>query len=95
MNVSRLKDKSRESLHASTTQNTKHHSGNSQEKNTTTEQDCNVNFEELVTAAHVAKHCKVTSRAVLLWADKGILPSLRIGNKTRRFRMSEVIAAIK
>jgi len=88
------KQKSRESLQTSTTHNTKHRSGNSQGINTTTDQDCNVNFEPLVTAADIARHCRVTSRAVLLWADRGTIPSLRIGSKTRRFRMSEVIKAI-
>jgi hypothetical protein len=94
MSVLNKNDKSRESDQTPTTQNTKCQTGNSQDKSTSTTQDCNVNFEELVTAAQVAKHCKVTSRAVLLWADKGILPSIRIGSKTRRFRMSEVIKAI-
>lgn len=88
------KEKNREGLQPSTAQNTKCIAAESQTKNTTDNHDCNVNFEPLVTAAHVARHCAVTSRAVLLWADRGTIPSLRIGSKTRRFRMSEVLKAI-
>jgi hypothetical protein len=48
-----------------------------------------------VTAEAVAKRYKVTSRAVLLWADRGLIPSLKIGTKTRRFEMAAVIAALE
>ena len=48
-----------------------------------------------VTAETVGKRYKVTSRAVLLWADRGLIPSLKIGTKTRRFEMSAVISALE
>jgi excisionase family DNA binding protein len=87
-------DKGLDGLQTTKTNNTNSRTGNSQVKNTQSEKDCNGILEPLVTAEDVARYCNVSSRAVLLWADKGILPSLRIGSKTRRFRMSEVVQAI-
>jgi hypothetical protein len=51
--------------------------------------------EFFVSAAHIAKRYQVTSRAVLLWAAQGIVPSIRIGNKTVRFNPVAVRAAIE
>lgn len=48
-----------------------------------------------VRAEDIAKRYKVTPRAVLLWADRGVIPSLRIGTKTRRFKMADVIGALE
>lgn len=48
-----------------------------------------------VRAEDIAKRYKVTPRAVLLWADRGLIPALRIGSKTRRFNLADVISAIE
>lgn len=51
--------------------------------------------EKFVSAEVVAKRYSVTSRAVLIWAANGIIPSIRIGNKTVRFNMAQVRAALE
>lgn len=51
--------------------------------------------ESFVTAEDIAKRYKVTSRAVLTWAAQGVIPSIRIGNKTIRFKLSAVKAALE
>lgn len=51
--------------------------------------------EFFVSADHIAKRYSVTSRAVLLWAASGIIPSIRIGQKTVRFNPVAVRAAIE
>lgn len=51
--------------------------------------------EFFVSADHIAKRYQVTSRAVLLWAAQGVIPSIRIGNKTVRFNPVAVRAAIE
>lgn len=51
--------------------------------------------KQFVSAEVVAKKYSVTSRAVLQWADQGIIPSIRIGSKTRRFSMQDVKAALE
>lgn len=51
--------------------------------------------KKFVSAEVVAKKYAVTSRAILQWADKGIIPSIRIGSKTRRFSMQDVRAALE
>lgn len=51
--------------------------------------------ETYVSADIIAKRYSVTSRAVLLWAAQGIIPSIRIGNKTVRFNLAAVRAAIE
>ncbi|PAZ05195.1 MAG: hypothetical protein CAK88_08925 [Verrucomicrobiia bacterium AMD-G2] len=51
--------------------------------------------EIFVSAEVIAKRYSVTSRAVLLWAAQGIIPSIRIGNKTVRFNVIAVSAALE
>lgn len=51
--------------------------------------------ETFVSAEVVAKRYNVTSRAVLLWAAQGIIPSIRIGTKTVRFNLAAVRAAVE
>jgi hypothetical protein len=51
--------------------------------------------EFFVSADHIAKRYSVTSRAVLLWAAQGVIPSIRIGNKTVRFNIVAVRAALE
>lgn len=51
--------------------------------------------ETYVSADIIAKRYSVTSRAVLLWAAQGIIPSIRIGNKTVRFSLLAVRSAIE
>jgi hypothetical protein len=51
--------------------------------------------KKFVSAEVVAKNYAVTSRAILQWADKGIIPSIRIGSKTRRFSMQDVRATLE
>jgi DNA-binding transcriptional MerR regulator len=48
-----------------------------------------------VNAAVIAKRYKVTPRAVLIWAERGVIPSIRIGAKTRRFNLTSVIAELE
>jgi hypothetical protein len=58
--------------------------------NTTGEQS-----EKFVSAEDVATRYKVTSRAVLQWAARGIIPSIRIGKKTVRFNIVAVRVALE
>ncbi|MFM2221098.1 MAG: hypothetical protein RLZZ553_846 [Verrucomicrobiota bacterium] len=51
--------------------------------------------EKFVSAEVIAKRYSVTSRAVLQWAAQGIIPSIRIGNKTVRFNTIAVRAALE
>jgi hypothetical protein len=51
--------------------------------------------KKFVSAEVVAKKYAVTSRAILQWADRGLIPSIRIGSKTRRFSMQDVRAALE
>ncbi len=50
--------------------------------------------EPLLTAREIAAAVRLEPQAVLLLARKGVLPSIRLGYKTVRFRMSEVLAAL-
>lgn len=51
--------------------------------------------EKFVSAEVIAKRYSVTSRAVLQWAAQGIIPSIRIGNKTVRFNTAAVRTALE
>ena len=51
--------------------------------------------EIFVSAEVIAKRYSVTSRAVLLWAAQGIIPSIRIGQKTVRFNIVAVRSALE
>lgn len=51
--------------------------------------------EIFVSAEVIAKKYSVTSRAVLLWAAQGVIPSIRIGQKTVRFSPSAVKRALE
>ena len=51
--------------------------------------------EKFVSAEVIAKRYSVTSRAVLQWAAQGIIPSIRIGNKTVRFNTAAVRSALE
>ena len=51
--------------------------------------------EKFVSAEVIAKRYSVTSRAVLQWAAQGVIPKIRIGNKTVRFSMEAVRAALE
>lgn len=51
--------------------------------------------EIFVSAEVIAKRYSVTSRAVLLWAAAGVIPSIRIGQKTVRFSLAQVRAALE
>lgn len=51
--------------------------------------------EIFVSAEVIAKRYSVTSRAVLLWAAAGVIPCVRIGQKTVRFNPAAVRAAIE
>jgi hypothetical protein len=50
---------------------------------------------QLVTAKIVAARYSVSERSVLNWKERGIIPHIRIGDKTIRFNMAEVIAALE
>lgn len=63
--------------------------------NATPEHEISERSEKFVSAEDVAKRYKVTSRAVLLWAAQGIIPSIRIGTKTVRFNMAAVRAKLE
>lgn len=93
--TSQTKGKSRETRQRPTTQNANRLEANSQQQNTTSAQEGNSNLEPLVTAEQVAKRYSVTSRAVLLWAAQGIIPSIRIGTKTVRFNLAAVRVAVE
>ena len=54
-----------------------------------------VEMPEFVSALQIAKRYSVTTRAVWKWADGGLIPSIRIGSKTRRFNLKAVIAALE
>lgn len=49
----------------------------------------------IVPARVIAKRYKVTERAVCQWAARGTIPSFKIGSKTLRFRLEDVIAKLE
>jgi excisionase family DNA binding protein len=50
--------------------------------------------ESILTPAEVARRYKVTSRTVLNWVKRGVLPAIRLG-KVIRFRLSDVIKVVE
>jgi hypothetical protein len=58
----------------------------------------NVNHQEgagIVSAKVIAARYAVTVRAVCQWAEKGVIPSFKIGGKTLRFKLPEVIETLE
>lgn len=51
--------------------------------------------EELLTKEQLAEVLKVPTSTVLAWARAGKIPQVRLSLRTRRFRLSEVLAAIE
>jgi hypothetical protein len=49
----------------------------------------------IVPARVIAKRYSVTERAVCIWANKNVIPSFRIGGKTLRFNLADVIAKLE
>ncbi len=50
---------------------------------------------EFVRARDVAARYQVTERAVALWAERGVIPHIKIGGKTLRFNLADVIAKLE
>lgn len=50
---------------------------------------------DIVSARVIAKRYSVTERAVCIWAAKGTIPSFKIGAKTLRFKLADVIAKLE
>jgi hypothetical protein len=49
----------------------------------------------IVSARVIAERYSVTERAVCIWANKNVIPSFRIGGKTLRFNLADVIAKLE
>jgi excisionase family DNA binding protein len=49
---------------------------------------------ELLTAAELAERLRVKPGTVREWARRGLIPSVRLGHKTIRYRLAAVVAAL-
>ena len=49
----------------------------------------------IVSARVIAERYSVTERAVCIWANKNVIPSFRIGGKTLRFKLADVIETLE
>jgi hypothetical protein len=56
--------------------------------------DTSEDLRPLVTATTIAEVCSVTTRAISLWAQNGLIPCIRIGKKTVRFVPGHVEMAL-
>jgi hypothetical protein len=56
--------------------------------------DTSEDLRPLVRAATIAEVCSVTTRAISLWAQNGLIPCIRIGKKTVRFIPGHVEMAL-
>jgi excisionase family DNA binding protein len=50
---------------------------------------------KLMTAEEVASELQVRPGTIRLWARQGLIPSVRLSHKVRRFQLDDVIAALK
>jgi len=51
--------------------------------------------EELMTTAELARALRVRPRAVRSWIKRGLIPVVRIGERTLRFSWPDVVAALE
>ena len=51
--------------------------------------------EPLITEDDLAAYLDVSSQTVARWAQAGLVPSVRLPKQSRRYLMSEVLAALK
>lgn len=59
-----------------------------------TPSDSSEDLRPLVRASTIAEVCSVTTRAISLWAQNGLIPCIRIGKKTVRFVPGHVEMAL-
>ncbi len=52
-------------------------------------------MNELLTAEELGKRLRLRPDTIKSWARRGLIPSIRATNKTRRFDIAEVIEALR
>jgi excisionase family DNA binding protein len=51
--------------------------------------------EPLLTTPELAEKLRVNRNTIVIWAKNGQIPSVRLGSKTLRYDLAEVLAALK